>query len=412
MISYRGIWLATYVFANLIAAIVFGVTDTLDGDLIDFPLPSYSILIVATIFVVLSYLIWMGPIFKFMASIRVNSLISYWESSNISRDEKFVGIFVFLVQLFFFIFNFLEASNVAGSRLQSDSPIRHLWILLVPDYLFLVYYGIYRKSRFFSSNLVLYLISNVMRGWLGTWLIVFFMEGAYRVRKGSLNWKKIVITAGIFSLFLPILIQLKWMIRETGASGLFSEEAFFLRILDMNWLEASTEAIQPILMRFQHLANVIGIMGNSYDISAGLNNGEFLYFFEEGLPQYVLTAIFGIARLPDIHNMLLTYLIPEQLPVDTITNTHVGLVGWFWIAPIMIPFYLLYLLFISWLGIWIAKKAGGAPLLMDVVWFAWLSLLMNGWFAAYIGVVQAMIVLIILRIFTAKVRWRRDTCSV
>jgi hypothetical protein len=202
------------------------------------------------------------------------------------------------------------------------------------------------------------------------------------------------------------------MIRETGASGLFSEEAFFLRILDMNWLEASTEAIQPILMRFQHLANVIGIMGNSYDISAGLNNGEFLYFFEEGLPQYVLTAIFGIARLPDIHNMLLTYLIPEQLPVDTITNTHVGLVGWFWIAPIMIPFYLLYLLFISWLGIWIAKKAGGGPLLMDVVWFAWLSLLMNGWFAAYIGVLQAMIVLIILRIFTAKVRWRRDTRSV
>ena len=411
MTIYRGIWLGIYVLATLIATVVFGVAGELDGDLIGFPLPSYSILVIATIFVVVSYLVWMWPVFNILASIKVSPLIQSWKTADISHDQRIAGVFVLLVQIFYFAFNFMEGANVAGSRLHSDSPLRYFWILLAPDILFLVYYGIYRKSRFFAPNLIIYLLSNSMRGWLGTWLVVLFMEGAYRVREKRLSWKKAFVVLGIFGLFFPILVQLKWIIREQGANvfinGLEVFEGIFSFAINMNWLDAFSDAMRPTVMRFQHLANVVGIIGSSSELSAGLTNREFLYFFEEGLPQYTLEKVLGIAGVPDIHNMLLTYLTPEKLPVDTITNTHVGLVGWFWVTPELLPLYLFYVLLISWVGIWLAKKAGGGPVLMDMVWFAWLGWLLNGWFATYIAFLQALVILMSVRLFAETViSWR------
>lgn len=404
---YRRIWLAIYILANLIGALIFGATGQLDGDLIGYQLPSYSVLLIATIAVVCSYLIWMGPVFNVVASLKVRPLFPRQVGSGIARDERVVGIVVLIVQFCFLIFNSYEGVNVAGSRLQSDSSIRYFWILLAPDALFLVYYGLYRKSNLFGPNLILYLLSNAMRGWLGTWLIIFFIEGAHRVREKRLDWKKLVIVGVIFVPVLPFLIELKWIIRELGTSGVLSFDEVFARLasfaVEMNWWEEFFDSVRPLVMRFQHLANVIGIMDVSTDLSGGLANGEFKYFFEEGLPQYTIEKIFGIPVLPDIHVMLLTYLIPEQLQVDTITNTHVGLVGWFWISPFLVPFYLLYLLSLSWLGMWLAKKAGSGGLLIDIIWFSWLGYLLNGWFAAYIEFMQALVVIIFIRMIAARV---------
>lgn len=408
MTFYRKIWLAIYVLANLFAATVFFVTDQLDGDLIGYPLPSYTILAVATFAVVVSYLIWMGPVFNIFSSLKVDPLISSWGKSSIQYDERIVGIFVLLVQVLFFIFNFYEGLNVAGSREQSESPIRYFWILLAPDALFLVYYSLYRKSLFFAPNLIVYLVSNVTRGWLGMWVIVLFIEGAYRTHEGRLKWKKVLLLGGIFSLFLPILYQLKLAIR-TSTGGTFDVGEIAQRVLSvmssMDWWDSSFGSIWPALMRFQHLANVIGIMDQSTWISEALEKREFLYFLEEGLPQYVFRKIFEFPSIPDIHLQLLTFLIPEQLPVDAITNTHVGLVGWLWISPELFLLYFMYLLLISGVGVWVAKKAGGTPLQMDLIWFAWLGFLMNGWFAAYIEFVQALVVLMCVRVFATRVGW-------
>ena len=113
-----------------------------------------------------------------------------------------------------------EGVNIAGSLAVSESPIRFLWVLFVPDTLFLVYYGIYRKSRFFPPNLVLYLVSNVARGWLGMWIIVLFIEGAYRVFEGRIKWSKLILLGCLGFLSLPILYQLKLSIRTAKVASL------------------------------------------------------------------------------------------------------------------------------------------------------------------------------------------------
>ena len=323
------------------------------------------------------------------------------------RDQRLTGVVVLIVQVCFLLFNLQEGVNIAGSRQHSESAIRYIWILFAPDALFLVYYGLYRKSSLFGINLTIYLTSNAMRGWLGTWVIILFIEGAYRLRNRNLNWRRLILIALVFILLLPVLIELKWTIRTLGVGGVLNFGEVFLSLLqfavDMDWWAAFSDSALPIVMRFQHLANVIGIMDVSTELSKGLAGGEFQYFFEEGLPQYTIKKIFEIDILPDIHNVLLTYLVPEQLPIDTITNTHVGLVGWFWISPSLVPLYLFYLVFLSWSGVWLAKKAGGSGLLMDVIWFAWLGYLMNGWFAAYIEFMQALVVLLLIRALVEKV---------
>lgn len=403
---YKRAWLAAYILANLIGAAIFGVTGQLDGDLIGYPLPNYFVLTTATICVVASYFIWMGPVFNIIASIKVVPISLINRRGNTPSVDKFVGLLVLAVQACFLIYNFQEGVNVAGSRLQSDSGLKYIWIFFAPDALFLVYYGLYRESRLFGANLALYLISNMLRGWLGTWLIVFFIEGAYRFSQKRLQWRGVIAILAIFLVFLPVLIELKWLVRELGAGGVIGLGDISGRLLsvivNLDWWSAFVDAFHPIVMRFQHLANVIGVVDKADVLTSGLANREFKYFFEEGLPQYTIEKMLGMTIVPDIHVMLLTYLIPEQLQIDTITNTHVGLVGWFWIAPYLIPVYTAYLVLLSWAAIWLAKKAGGGVLMIDVIWFAGLGYLMNGWFAAYIEFMQALVVLICIRAIAVK----------
>ncbi len=405
---YKYLWLGLYIFANLAAAIIFYVTGELDGDLIGYPLPDITILTAATFSVIISYIIWMGPVFSLLSSIKVRPFFSTNKGIDKAQEENIIGILVFSIQFIFLVFNIVEGVNVAGSRLHSDSPLRYIWILLAPDALFLIYYGLYRKSHLFLVNLIVFVVSNSMRGWLSTWLFVFFIEGAYRIRGNRLNFKKVVFALIVFLPLLPVLVELKWTIRELGTTGALNVNEVLGRLLfyitDFNWLEAFTNTIRPIVMRLQHLASVIGIIDNADVISAGLNNREFLYFFEEGLPQYTFLKLFGNAGVPDIHNTLLAYLVPYQLPFETITNTHVGFVGWFWISPKLFPLYLIYVGLLSWAGIFLAKLLRVNNLMTDIVWLAWLAYLMNGWLGAYIQFLQALIIMITIRMFLAKFR--------
>lgn len=403
--NYRRVWLGIYVLANVIAAIIFGVQGELDGDLIGYPLTSYSVLLMATVSVVVSYLIWMGPVFNFIASVKVSSSMERGKHPSFPSEVSFMGMFVFATQAAYLIFNFQEGVNVAGSIQTTDSVARYLWYLLVPDAVFLVYYGLYRKSHLFLPNLFLYLVSNAARGWFGIWLIVFFIEGAYRLRNGRIDWKVLIGVLSIFIAVLPVLVELKWKIRTSVVDGRVPLDELYVGVWvyleNMDWLGDFSNTVQPIVMRFQHLACVIGIIDNANVISDGLNNREYVYFFEEGIQP--LEKLIGITVVPDIHVSLLNYLIPEQLQANSITNTHVGLVGWFWLSPHLLPLYFFYLFFISWLGIWLYKKIANEELLGDVVWFSWLGYLMNGWFAAYMQFLQALVVVFCVRYLVSNI---------
>ena len=397
--AYRSIWLGLYLLPAIFSTIVFCITDKLDGDLIGYKVSGANIVIVASFAVLISYLVWMVPIFRYFENLYRRKQMKSMDVSLINRDGSSLAYLVFLVQLGYLLFNLSYGVNVAGSKATSDSWLRFIFYFFVPDWLFIVYYSIYRKTPGFLPNLLLYIGSNVVRGWFGMWIIILFLEGAYRVQEREFNLKVYLPSITLGFVTLPFFYQLKLEIRSAIDASLAPFDLInkvIQNIIDVGWTTAFIDSIWPVIMRFQHVSNVVGIIEKSSELSRDVGS-EFTYFFMEGTPQYVIRKMFSVTEISDIHIRLLYYLIPEQLPVDAITNTHVGLVGWFWIAPYLFLPYLLYLVILSWVSIWVARKADPCLLLLNAVWFMWLALLMNGWFAAFIDFIQAMIVLILVR---------------
>lgn len=252
-------------------------------------------------------------------------------------------------------------------------------------------------------NLAIYILSNALRGWFGFWLIILFIEGAYRIREKSFNWKKISLALAVFVLIITYLVELKWKMRDYGFSVLVSVNNLVDMVRDVDWWSLLMLTIEKSVLRLQHVDNVTVIINNSALLIEKVRNREFLYFFEEGLPQFTLERLLNWPRIPDIHIKLIDYFaVYRPTHVGVISNTHTGLVGWLWITPDWWPAYLAYVLLLSWSGIWLAKKLGGSGLLVDLAWFSGLTLLMNGWFGAYIEFLQALIVVICARILMDK----------
>ena len=170
----------------------------------------------------------------------------------------------------------------------------------------------------------------------------------------------------------------------------------------VNWWESMARACESVLMRFQHLDIVINMINNSIVLSEKLHNREFLYFFEEGLPQFTLERMLGWTRVPDIHIKLIDYFAVYPAGSGVVSNTHTGLVGWLWIIPEWAPVYLGYVLMLTWAGVWLAKKLGASDGIVELVWFAVLVWVMNGWFGAYIEFLQALVVVLMLKLLAGK----------
>lgn len=404
MINYRNLWVGLYVLSALIAAIFFGFNGKLDGDFVGILLPDKGLLVIATICVIASYIIWMGPVFRAIEKVSVTSFFTQKpRKDGLPNGEKYISLFVLILQLLFAIYFLIEGVGVAGSTRRADTWLKYIWVTFPPDAIFLVYYGLCRKSRWFLPNLSIYVLSNFLRGWLGFWMIVMFIEGAYQFREKKVSWKKILVLIVPFVWIVPYLITFKWKIRGFGISYLTSANNVFSAISETDWWWSISNTIATTLMRLQHLDSVIVIISNATSLSENLKNREFLYVFEEGLPQFTIERLLNITRIPDIHLKLLDYFAVHRPPEGVISNTHPGLVGWFWMLPGWCSVvYIGYVLLLSLSGVWLAKKLGESSLLIEIVWFAWLGWLMNGWFAAYIEFMQAIIVMILLRIMIER----------
>lgn len=400
--NFRILWLGLYIVAAIVAASIFAATGMLGGDSVDIPLPNFRTLIVASSSVVISYLVWMGPVFRVMEKRIVAPWDARWREEGLPDDDRKISIFVLVLQLSFLAYCIVEGVGIAGSVKHVDIAIKYIWIALPADAIFLVYYAMYRQSYWFIPNLFTYILSNLLRGWLGFWLIILFLEVAFRLREKKIHWRGVGAALTLFFFFVPYLIEIKWAIRKFGNAYIFNLGNLYEIIKGVNWWESIVRASEAVLLRLQHLDIVIVIVDHAAMLSEKLHNREFLYFFEEGLPQFTLERLLGWPRVPDIHIKLIDYFAVHPAGGTTISNTHNGLVGWLWIAPEWIVAYLGYVLILTWAGVWLVKKLGDTEGLAGLVWFAVLVWVMNGWFGAYIEFLQALAVVLIAKMLANK----------
>ena len=390
-INPRLFFSSIYIFCNIIACCFFLESGVLGGDFKGYPVEDSFVLVILALFVMCSYIVFLHFIFPLIDS------ISYKKKQVINLNLKF-HIFVLFIQLFFVLYCLFTGAYIAGSTVTVNNPIKYLWIFLPVDYFFLVYYVTAREHSFFKYNLAIYILSNVVRGWSGFFVYVIFLEMCYFfvVRKNKISTLKLVLISSFLIMIVPIIISVKWAVRAEssldihtlGSVFYFAITNLFYGAESISFLDVFTNFATIIIERLQHLANVYVLYINSENFSSSLYDLNYLPFFMEGLPQYIIIQSLGFTYV-DLHTWLPGFVYGDKF--SGINNSfHTGMVGWLVISTYMIPFYFIYVILLTFTALILVKRLNYVfgP---SLVWLCCLMFLMNGWFNAFINLIIALL---------------------
>lgn len=142
---FRAFWLGIYVVAAIVVARLISASGMLGGDFEGVPLSDFHTLIIATSCVVVSYLVWMGPVFGIMEKVAVSPVLKHWQGEASPNEERLISILVLFLQLAFLVYCLVEGIGIAGSTKRVDLAVKYVWVLFPVDAIFLVYYGLFRR---------------------------------------------------------------------------------------------------------------------------------------------------------------------------------------------------------------------------------------------------------------------------
>lgn len=413
-LGYRGeyrLWLGFYIFINIIAAWIMLDTNLLIGDLDTFPVLNKTTLVLAAFLVCLSYFVILRLFYGFITRIEMVKIFPITEDD---KSKKILGIIILVLQLLFMLFNYTEGVNTAGSgTVRSDSIFNTFWIFITIDMVFTIYYGMNREDKMFKPNVVVFVISNVMRGWTGFFLTFVFMEWcrAYRLKK--INFLKVAVILIVGLLCYPFVYNLKLVMRSFKGdySNLaYLSQFFFSNLEGIDLLDLFKAGISHLTGRLQITAIVSEIINYKDLLQDEFNRGNILPFWGEGIPQIGYRKLMGIASPPNVGVALTDYLYPKGEFEMGSWNVNVGFVGWFFIAPGYSFIYILYMAFLCFLSVFLVKQAGNKPGGFDVLWYSWLVYLIAGWTLAFTGFIYSVLLYLILKVASqqlARITFRK-----
>ncbi|MDE1211675.1 oligosaccharide repeat unit polymerase [Vibrio aestuarianus] len=363
------------------------------GDFV-LPLKSDYFLLLAYLSVVIPFVffnLWLFPYFQNRMRMSIPRL---------STENK-MSMFVLILQVMFIVFNLIEGVNSAGSNLTTSSPIKYVFIMFAPDMFFLILYGFARNNKFFKYNLIVYLISNLQRGWLGGLLTVLIIEFFVFYKKYGFSRKLIftVSSLGALVIFIsPYLVALKWAVR--GYFGGISSDAnaefdLIFSLGNKEYLTSLGETLNYIMARFQVLSNTYLMFEYSNVIYSAADKGEFVSFYLVGLPQRLIIKLFGFDY--QMLNSFIASIFDSNYYINNSTyNTHTGWFGWVISEPYLVIQYFIYSVSLIWIVVYLSSKIGGEYIYI-VSWVMTLMLFMQGWIDAYISLLIALVAFLFVK---------------
>jgi hypothetical protein len=379
------IWLYLYLVSNLIGVIIMLSTGMLVGDVERYVLYSNTVLFISLLIVLLSYFLLLKPVFSLMSRIKVRQYLNL-QTNN--RSDSIVGIIVLLLQVGFMLFNIVEGVNIAGAGSKTQSPFSVIWIFTPIDTMFLVYYVQFRHTKIFAPNLLVYFVSNIMRGWSGVFLLVLFLEWCSMYRNRKINIKLIVLMVVIGTLMYPYLLYVKYVFRTIGMTSDGFDSFFYIFFDTMksrSYGEFLVEGMSHIIGRFQYTSIIVELIHYRDQFAEMYQNGGFLPFWQDGLPQLTYRQLLGI-KAPFNLGVEMTYFFYPHKDVELIGswNMNPGYAAWFIITPHLSLLYILYTMFLCFMSVFLMKQFELKNHTMDVVWLAWLVYLVPGWINVFI----------------------------
>lgn len=398
------IWLLLYVASNILASVISYSTGYLMGDMDGTKVYDNGVLFIACAIEVLSYIFVLRVVFDFIFRIKFNQIFHVVETA---KSRQLGGGIVLILQLLLIIVSLAFGVNTAGSSARSDSLWSLFWIFVPVDMIFLVYYGFRREDKLFKHNLIIYILSSLIRGWSGIFLYIFFFEWCRAYRKKTIQYKKVAFIVIIVIALYPALLSLKWIMRASDGDLASLENImniFSAYSGELNYIEVLLQGITHLIGRLQHSSVIVEMIHYKELIQEGFGQGTILPFWGEGLPQLAFRRLFGLASPVSAGTALTGYFFPQDISETAgFWNICIGFSGWFYIAPHLIWFYLFYVFFLLFASAYFIKQIGKEEGGSDVLWLAWISFIMQGWIMAFIGFIYAVIWFIIIQKVAKKI---------
>lgn len=310
-----------------------------------------------------------------------------------------IAYFVIFLQLFFMAFNIKEGVNVAGAgtTVSGGSAINYIFVIFQPDLIFTILSVFFRSNKLFIINVLIFLVSMFLRGWMGGVFIIFFIVLAryYPIKLSIINSIKLLAAFCILIALLPFILYAKWSMRS-GDSLLdfFNMVPKILSIVDYGYV------LDYLLNRFQHVGHIALIYENALKLHQDFNNSKFDSFWLDGLPQFIFLKIFGF----DLHR-LNSYMVEFFFGIPNATwNTSPGISGWFILLNERSLTVICYLLFFFFAPLYFFARYAGAQFFLIFNCFTVLYLF-HGWFGAYFNFMFYGFILVTLlkaRFFNAR----------
>lgn len=309
------------------------------------------------------------------------------------------GFFLLVLQLSYLIYNTYFDLNVAGVKNSGEGSLKYVFYLLQSDFIFIAISVGLISDRWFAANATLYLVSTLLRGWMGGFLILFVIVCCrfYPIR---LSLKKIIIllVGGILLVAtLPFIIEIKWAVRDgTDLSLIFSN------ILKFGYIDYVFHSLNYVANRLQHIGHVTLLVENSLDMNIAYNAGNFSPYWLDGLPQQVMLKISGGELYTLDRYMVSTFFESDNFAA----NTNPGVAGWLYVLRNDVLLFIGYLAAITIPAYLFIMRNAGSKYLTLLGCFS-LVYLWHGWIGAYIN----MLIYMLFFVFINRVSLKHIKCE-
>lgn len=310
------------------------------------------------------------------------------------KKAKVIGnkgaIYLLLFQVLFLLYNSIYGVNIAGVAAKSSNEILNIFFILLPaDIFFIIFAPYIASNKLFGLNTLLFIISNILRGWMGGVLLAIVI---FFCRKGEIriSFKQVfryVVVILLTVLFLPYLIQMKWVVRSGGDLFLIGEN-----VNTIGYVKLLNESFYYVFNRFQHNYHVALLLENYAQLNNEYAKGNILPFWREGVVQSIISKLLGLNNPSVLGNVMARELFFSR---DT-WSSNPGLAGW--LVVVQEKFFLLifYVFFILLIGFYTAAKYFDRKMLLTLGSFSVLYLF-HGWIGMYVSLVSYLIIVSVLR---------------
>jgi hypothetical protein len=328
-----------------------------------------------------------------------------------SKLAKLYGFLVFILQISFLVYFYFSGTRGAGSTYSDHSIFSIIFALIEPDLCFMIYFMGFNDRYYRKFNLIIFIISNIIRGWTGFFMMIFYTVMYKIFIKGGFKFTFIlifVLAIIIIVILFPYIYIFKLYLRDLLSNSYDLSNivtAFYSTINGINQLHLDDIYLDyfliPLIGRFQLISSSFGILNYIDDLNIAIDQGFVFPFWLEGLHGVILdrlTSPYASDTLPQELGRLISNNQPELVG----WTPNPSLLGLLFVSKFNILFFIIYIYLNILLSIKISNKISSSIFFQNMLWFSTLVFLIPGWLMVYNKFLFCLFFMLLIKYFYEK----------